>query len=94
MNKVQDKLNTLAADWGYESPLDMLESVGLLAAPAICMNDDCDYTTDIEPDNGRGWCECCETRTVASALLLAGFIHMAGTLSTSPIDSNISIGLA
>mgnify|MGYP005626778427 FL=1 len=74
MGKANDKLNTLAADWGYQSPLDMIESIGLLASPAICMNDDCDYTTDIEPDNARGWCECCNTRTVASALMLAGFI--------------------
>ena len=54
MNKAKDKLNILAADWGYESPLDMLESVGLLASPAICMNPGCDYTTDIEPDNAKG----------------------------------------
>ena len=47
MSKAKEKLNTLAYDWGYESPLDMLESIGLLASPAICMNDDCDYTTDI-----------------------------------------------
>ena len=74
MSNAKEKLDTLAADWGYQSPLDMIESIGLLASPAICMNDDCDYTTDIEPDNSRGWCECCNTNTVASALMLAGYI--------------------
>ena len=74
MTKAKEKLETLAADWGYQSPLDMIESIGLLASPAICMNEDCNYTTDIEPDNARGFCECCNTNTVASALMLAGYI--------------------
>jgi hypothetical protein len=36
------------------------------------MNDGCDYTADMEPDQDRGWCEACDTNTVASALVLAG----------------------
>tara|TARA_R110000744_G_C19009962_1_gene522872 strand:- start:66 stop:290 length:225 start_codon:yes stop_codon:yes gene_type:complete len=68
------KLATLSDDWGYSDPWEMIESIGLLAAPAICMNEDCDYTTDMEPDQTKGWCECCNTNSVASALVLAGMI--------------------
>lgn len=74
MNINSIKLVTLSDDWGYEDPLDMIESIGLLAAPAICMNLGCDYTTDTEPDQTRGWCECCNSNSVKSALVLAGYI--------------------
>jgi hypothetical protein len=35
---------------------------------------DCDYATEVEPDQDRGWCESCGTNTVKSALILAGLI--------------------
>lgn len=38
----------------------------------ICMNEDCDYTTEVEPDQHAGWCENCNTNTVKSACVLAG----------------------
>lgn len=44
------------------------------ACPGICMNPDCDYTTEVEPDQSKGWCENCNTKTVKSALRLAGMI--------------------
>jgi hypothetical protein len=40
----------------------------------ICTNPGCEYTTDVEPDQDRGWCEACNTNTVKSALVLAGII--------------------
>jgi len=42
--------------------------------PGICMNPNCDYTTEVEPDQSRGWCEECETNTVKAATVLAGII--------------------
>ena len=42
--------------------------------PGICVNKDCDYTTDVEPDCDSGYCEECGTQTVKSALMLAGLI--------------------
>jgi len=39
-------------------------------APSICMNEDCDYTTDMEPDQDKGWCEVCSTNSVKSILCL------------------------
>lgn len=43
-------------------------------APAICVNNDCDYTTSMEPDQDKGWCEECKTNSVKSCLILAGLI--------------------
>jgi hypothetical protein len=43
-------------------------------SPAICINPGCDYTTEMEPDQTRGWCEECAQNTVQSALILAGLI--------------------
>jgi hypothetical protein len=51
---------------------------GLIAAttvsPAICTEPDCDYTTEMEPDQDAGYCEACGKNSVASALILAGLI--------------------
>jgi hypothetical protein len=43
-------------------------------SPGICINPGCNYTTDVEPDQDRGYCEVCRTQTVQSALILAGLI--------------------
>ena len=40
----------------------------------ICVNKDCDFTTEIEPDSDSGWCEECSTNTIWSILMLAGII--------------------
>jgi len=40
----------------------------------ICTNKDCEYTTKVEPDQRKGFCEECGTQTVASALVLAEMI--------------------
>ena len=68
-----DKLHQLADNWGFDEPTDMLESYlweGTM--PAICMNKGCDYSTEYEPDQNKGWCECCSTNTVTSAAVLMG----------------------
>lgn len=43
-------------------------------SPGICVNPECNYTVEVEPDQDRGWCEACGTRVVHSALTLAGLI--------------------
>ena len=69
------KLDQLVESEGFES-LDALiaATISDSVSPAICMNEGCDYTAEMEPDQDRGWCEVCGTNTVASALILAGFI--------------------
>lgn len=70
----KDKLETLADAWGM-SVDELLEEWGLdSVVPGICTNEDCDYTTSYEPDQDAGWCDVCDTGTVASALILAGVI--------------------
>lgn len=66
-------LKQLAEDYGYAGVDEMLEGAicdGI--CPAICTV--CGYTTDVEPDQDRGYCEECESNTVKSALILAGVI--------------------
>ncbi len=66
-----NKAQTLANDFGYATPLDLIDDYmfeGIM--PAICTNDDCDYSTDMEPDQDQGWCEHCCTNTVVSMEIL------------------------
>jgi hypothetical protein len=43
-------------------------------SPAICMNDDCNFTCEMEPDQDAGYCEECRTNSIHSALILADLI--------------------
>ena len=45
-------------------------------SPGICMNEGCDYTIDVEPDQTEGWCEECDEGTVKSIteLIIEGFL--------------------
>jgi len=71
----QEKLDTLAEIEGFEDVMDMLGDATIdSVAPGICTNDDCNYTTQVEPDCRNGWCEDCQTNSVASCLVLAGII--------------------
>ena len=40
----------------------------------VCMNEDCQFTMEYEPDQDQGWCYECRTNTVKSALILLGVI--------------------
>ena len=69
------KLRELAADGGHASVVDMLKACAIdSVSPAICTDPHCSYTTEMEPDQDRGYCELCGRNTVASALVLAGLI--------------------
>ena len=71
----EEKLQTLAEDWGYENPDAMIADTFIdSVSPGICMNERCDYSTEIEPDSREGWCELCGTQSVTSAQVLAGFL--------------------
>ena len=67
------KLADLCAINGYDDPLDMLEDYAMdSVCPAICMNEGCDYTLELEQDQDRGWCDECETNSMKSGMVLAG----------------------
>ena len=69
------KLDQLVEYEGFASLDELLSAVVAdSVSPAICLNEGCDYTTEMEPDQGAGYCEECGTNTVASALVLAGVI--------------------
>lgn len=69
------KLSKLLDIEGYDT-IEALAQAVLFdsVAPAICMNDGCNFTAEMEPDQDRGWCEECRTNTMKSALVLAGMI--------------------
>ena len=68
------KLETLAQIEGMDV-MELLEEATFDGiSPGICINKNCNYTTEVEPDCYDGFCEVCGTNTVKSALALAGII--------------------
>ena len=69
------KLAKLLEIEGYDSVEALMEAVfSDSVSPAICMNEDCDFTCEMEPDQDAGYCEECRTNSMQSALILAGLI--------------------
>jgi hypothetical protein len=74
VNVEASKLDCLASVWGM-SVNDFIEEYALDdVVPGICMNPECDYTAEVEPDQTEGWCEECESQSVRSGIVLAGLI--------------------
>lgn len=73
-NREVSKLDLLAREWGMKTS-EFIEEYALDdVVPGICLNPDCDYTTEVEPDQRQGWCEVCGTTSVRSGIVLAGII--------------------
>ena len=71
----QAKLQKLLEIEGYDSLEELLEAVfSDSVSPAICMNEGCNYTSEMEPDQTEGWCEECQTNSMKAAPVLAGLI--------------------
>lgn len=69
------KLEQLIEIEGYDSIEALAQAVVCdSVSPGICTNEGCSFTTEVEPDQDRGYCEECGTQTVKSALVLAGII--------------------
>jgi hypothetical protein len=69
------KLAKLMEIEGYDTIEELFEAaLSDTVSPAICMNEDCDFTCEMEPDQDAGWCDECRTNSVQSALILAGLI--------------------
>jgi len=59
------KLDQLVEFEGFDTLDELLAaSIADSVSPAICTNDGCDYTAEMEPDQDRGWCEECGTNTM------------------------------
>jgi hypothetical protein len=77
MSRSRDKakLAKLIEIEGYDSIEALMEVVFSDAvSPAICMNEDCDFTCEMEPDQDAGYCEECRTNSMKAAPVLAGLI--------------------
>lgn len=73
-SKDYEKLKELVESEGYSNTTEWLQdNMFKSVVMGICTNPTCDYTTDVEPDNRRGWCEICNRKSVASGLVLAGY---------------------
>jgi hypothetical protein len=73
--QAKSKLDTLIEIEGYDSFEQMAAAIlSDSVSPGICTNAGCDFVTEVEPDQDRGWCEECGTNTVKSALILACII--------------------
>ena len=69
------KLAKLVKIEGYDSTEELIAAVLLdSVSPAICMNEGCDFTCEMEPDQDRGWCDECGTNSMKAAPVLAGLI--------------------
>ena len=69
------KLATLMEIEGYETIEELAQAIlSDSVSPAICMNEDCNFTCEMEPDQDAGYCEECRTNSMHSALILAGLI--------------------
>lgn len=69
----QTKLEALRSTEGFDTVDAMLEAAAIdSVSPAICIH--CNHTSEMEPDQDRGYCENCSGNTVVSALVLAGII--------------------
>ncbi len=74
VNHEASKLDRLAGECGM-SVCEFIEAYVLEAAvPGICMNEHCDYTIEVEPDQREGWCEECDMTSVRSGVVLARLI--------------------
>jgi hypothetical protein len=69
------KLAKLVEIEGYDSADEFMGAVFSDAvSPAICVNEGCDFTCEMEPDQDAGYGEECRTTTVKAAPVFAGLI--------------------
>jgi hypothetical protein len=69
------KLAKLIEIEGFSSIEELAQAVlSDSVSPAICMNEECNFTCEMEPDQDAGYCEECHTNSMQSALILAGLI--------------------
>jgi hypothetical protein len=69
------KLEKVADIGGYDDDDQLFECSALdSCVPPICVEQRCDHSADLDPDQDKGWCESCEKPSMKSAHFIAGFI--------------------
>lgn len=67
------KIKTLLENEGCSSTEQFIEEFAFESlVPGICMNKGCNSIYYYEPDQARGHCEECGTKTVKSGIMLLG----------------------
>jgi len=65
------KLQMIAREQGYRTIDELLMETMLRSiVPGICMNDGCNAVYQYEPDQDKGYCHVCKTKTVKSCQLI------------------------
>lgn len=74
VSALKEKARKLAEQYGatVEELLEEWSQESVM--PAICMNPECDYFAEYEPDQRQGWCEECKTASVSGLLVLLGVL--------------------
>jgi hypothetical protein len=74
----QAKLQRLAELLGFKTIDEMFDAVlSDTACPGICINPWCEYTATVAPDENAGFCQNDGTKSVHSALILAGALSFS-----------------
>jgi hypothetical protein len=69
------KLAKLLEIEGYQNVEQLMEAtLSDSVSPAICANEGCHFTCEMESDQDAGCCEECHTNTMVAAPVLAGLI--------------------
>ena len=69
------KLQLIAEEEGFENYDDLLQEYHQdNTVPGICMNEGCTFIAYYEPDQDKGHCDICGTKTVQSCLILGGIM--------------------
>lgn len=73
MSRVKFGIDELMDEYGCDSLEEFLDSHCYdNIVPGICR--ECGFVTEIEPDSQKGWCENCDAKAIASALVLLDLI--------------------
>lgn len=71
IERAKELLEILADAEGFDDPYDLVEAnITDSIVPCICSNDDCGYTSSLEPDSREGYCEDCESHSLISCIEL------------------------
>jgi hypothetical protein len=66
-------LNIVAKEWGFDDDLAMIEEYFHDSlCPGVCK--ECGFSTEVEPDQERGWCDDCGKTSVVSIMVIADII--------------------
>lgn len=75
MSRNRKKLQQLMELEGYSGRHEqwLWDNLTKALVEGICTARDCDYTTQVEVDQTKGWCEVCQRKTVVSGQSLMGY---------------------